>query len=454
MLKKVLVANRGEIALRVIRACRDLGIASVAAHSEADGDAAFVALADERVLLGPAPAPQSYLAVDKIVQVARATGADAVHPGYGFLSENPTLARAVRDAGLVFVGPSAEVIEQLGSKLGTRRLMRAAGVPTPPGADVPTDLAAARALADTIGYPVLVKPSGGGGGRGMRIVESPDGLERALDTARREAERAFGDAEVYIEKLFPAARHIEVQIMGDAHGNLVHVGDRDCSLQRRHQKLVEEAPAPGLSIEQHAQVRALALRAARAVGYVNAGTVEFLFDGREFYLLEVNTRIQVEHCVTEAVSGIDLVVEQLRIASGEPLSFRQKDVVLRGTAIEARVYAEDPARKFLPSPGRITAARFPAGPWVREDRGVEAGDAITTHYDGLLAKLVVWGATREQAIARTSRALAEYRIEGVATNVTFLRWLVATDAFRTLGYDTRYVEREFRPELLVPLSRP
>jgi acetyl-CoA carboxylase biotin carboxylase subunit len=450
MLKKVLVANRGEIALRVVRACRDLGIASVAAHSEADRDASFVALADERVELGPAPAPQSYLAVDRIVAAAHATGADAVHPGYGFLSENPALARAVREAGLVFVGPSPETIERLGSKLGTRRLMREAGVPTPPGADAPTDFVAARSLAETIGYPVLVKPSGGGGGRGMRVIESPDGLERALDAARREAERAFADADVYIEKLFPAARHVEVQIMGDAHGNLVHVGDRDCSLQRRHQKLVEEAPAPGLSPEQHEHVRALALRAARAVDYVNAGTVEFLFDGREFYLLEVNTRIQVEHCVTEAVSGIDLVVEQLRVASGEHLSFRQDDVVLRGTAIEARVYAEDPAKKFLPAPGRIGAARFPAGPWVREDRGVEAGDAITPHYDGLIAKLVVWGATREQAIARTARALAEYRLEGVRTNVAFLRWLVVTEAFRTLAYDTRWVEREFRPEMLAP----
>lgn len=442
MIKKVLIANRGEIALRVVRACRDLGVGSVAVYSDADKDLSFVELADERVYIGPSPAAQSYLAIDKLIAAAKQVGADALHPGYGFLSENPALARAVRAAGLVFVGPSAELIETLGSKLGVRRLMRAAGVPVPPGTDVPANADDARALAAEIGYPVLVKPSGGGGGRGMRVVHGENELEAALEASRREAARSFGDSDVYIERLIGRARHIEVQILADHHGQVIHVGDRDCSMQRRHQKVIEEAPAPGLTDAQRERVRSLAVSAAAAAKYVNAGTVEFLFDGNEFYLLEINTRIQVEHCVSEAVSGIDLVTEQLRIAAGEPLSIGQSDVLLRGTAIETRLYAEDPDKRFMPSPGRITAARFPAGPWVREDRGFEAGDAITPFYDGLIAKLVVWGPTRELAIARTLRALHEYKLEGIRTNLELLRWLVSSTAFREVTHDTGFVERE------------
>jgi acetyl-CoA carboxylase biotin carboxylase subunit len=448
MLRKVLIANRGEIALRVVRACRDLGIASVAVYSDADAELPFVALADERVRIGPAPAQQSYLNVDGLIEAARKVGADAVHPGYGFLSENPMLATAVRSAGLVFIGPPADVIEKLGSKLNVRRMMRAAGVPIAPGSDGPTSAAEARALAEDIGYPVLVKPSGGGGGRGMRVVHSAAELDAALETSRREAARSFGDSEVYVEKLLSSARHIEVQILADEHGHVIHVGDRDCSLQRRHQKVVEEAPAPGLSAEQHARVQELAVRAATAAAYVNAGTVEFLFDGHEFYLLEVNTRIQVEHCVTEMASGLDLVAEQLRIAAGEPLSVTQEQVALRGAAIELRVYAEDPTKKFMPAPGKIVAARFPAGPWIREDRGFEAGDQVTPFYDGLVAKLIAWGPTREQAIARALRALAEYRLEGLRTNLGLLRWALQAPAFLEVRHDTGFLEREFRPELL------
>jgi acetyl-CoA carboxylase, biotin carboxylase subunit len=448
MLKKVLIANRGEIALRIVRACRDLGIASVAVYSDADAELPFVALADERVHIGASPAQQSYLQIDKLVDAARRTGADAVHPGYGFLSENPALARAVRDASLVFVGPPAEVIEALGSKLAVRRLMRTVGVPILPGSDGPSSAGEARALAEQIGFPLLVKPSGGGGGRGMRTVMTPAELDQALETAGREAARSFGDSAVYIEKLLTRARHIEVQILADQHGNLVHVGDRDCSLQRRHQKVIEEAPAPGLSPAQHEAVQALAIRTAAAAGYVNAGTVEFLFDGEAFYLLEVNTRIQVEHCVTEMVSGIDLVAEQLRIAAGEALSFSQDEIVLRGAAVQARVYAEDPARRFMPAPGRIGRARFPAGPFIREDRGYEAGQEITPFYDGMIAKLLAWGPTREVAIARCQRALREYELEGIRTNLGLLRWALDTPGFRQVAHDTGFLEREFKPEFL------
>jgi acetyl/propionyl-CoA carboxylase alpha subunit len=346
----------------------------------------------------------------------------------------------------VFVGPEAAVIEKLGSKLGVRRMMREAGVPVAPGSDGPATADEARKLAEQIGYPLLVKPSGGGGGRGMRVVKDGTELEAALETSKREAARAFGDSDVYVEKLITRARHIEVQVLADQHGNVIHVGDRDCSMQRRHQKVIEEAAAPALTDAQ--RVRSLAVQAAKTSNYTNAGTVEFLFDGKEFFLLEVNTRIQVEHCVTEAVSSIDLVTEQLRIASGEKLGFTQEQVVLRGAAIECRVYAEDATRNFMPSPGRITAARFPSGPWVREDRGFESGSEITPFYDGMIAKLVVWGPTREIAIARTLRALAEYSFDGIKTNLTFLRWLLQSQAFRDVEHYTNFIEQEFKPEML------
>jgi acetyl-CoA carboxylase biotin carboxylase subunit len=451
MLKKVLVANRAEIAQRVIRACRDLGVPCVAVYSEADRKLRYVDEADEAIEIGPASALESYLSIEKVIDAAKQVGADSIHPGYGFLAENPGLARATRDAGLVFIGPPADVIEALGSKLNTRRIMIEAGVPVLPGTEALEDPAEVASAAAEIGYPVLIKPSGGGGGRGMRVVEGPEELERSLEASKREAERSFKDSSVYVEKFLGAARHVEVQVLADTHGNVIHVGDRDCSMQRRHQKVIEESPAPGLSDEQHEHVRSLAVRAARAAGYHNAGTVEFLFDGADdFYLLEVNTRIQVEHCATEATSGIDLVTEQIRIASGERLSIRQEDVVLRGTAIECRIYAEDPSRSFAPSVGRITAARFPSGPWVREDRGFEPGDQITPYYDGMMGKLIVWGPTRDIAIARTLRALGEYRFAGIRTNVSLLRWLVDSSAFRELAFDTKFMEREVRAELLPP----
>ncbi len=448
MLAKVLIANRGEIALRIVRACRDLGVASVAVFSDADRECRFVREADESVHIGPAPARQSYLDIDKLIDAARRSGADSLHPGYGFLSENADLARAVAAAGLTFIGPPADVIESLGSKLETRRIMEAAGVPVLPGTGALGEDDDVAALAREVGFPLLVKPSGGGGGRGMRLVEEAAEIVEAVETARRESASSFTDSAVYLERLLSDGRHIEVQILADAQGNVVHVGNRDCSLQRRHQKVVEEAPAPGLSAEQYERVCSLAVAAARAAGYVNAGTVEFLFDGEEFYILEVNTRIQVEHCVSEAVSGIDLVAEQVRIAGGEALSIAQADVHLRGHAIECRLYAEDPARNFAPDSGTITDARFPAGPWVREDRGFDIGDAITPYYDGMLAKLVVWGPDRSTAIARTLRALHEYHVEGVSTNVEVLRWLVDGDAFRDVRMDTGYIERELRPEAL------
>ncbi|MDH5671012.1 MAG: CBS domain-containing protein [Myxococcales bacterium] len=442
MLRKVLIANRAEIALRVIRACRDLGVSSVAVYSEADAGAAHVRAADAAVPIGKAPATESYLRVDRIIAAARQSGADGIHPGYGFLSENPALARATADAGLTFIGPPADVIAKLGSKLETRRLMLQAGVPVLPGSEVFTDLEYARGQAESLGYPLLVKPSEGGGGRGMRLVRKAEELEAAVEASRRETLQSFGNSDVYLEKLLSDARHVEVQILADQHGNTIHVGDRDCSLQRRHQKLVEEAPAPGLSPAQHKKVRELAVHAARAAGYVNAGTVEFLYDGDgSFYLLEVNTRIQVEHCVTEAVTGLDLVAEQIRIASGLPLSVQQKDVELRGSAIETRIYAEDPAKRFFPSPGRIRSARFPSGPWVREDRGYEVGDEVTPFYDGMISKLIVWGPDRATATRRMERALGEYAFEGITTNVGFLRELVGSRAFAELDFDTGYVER-------------
>ena len=450
MLEKVLIANRGEIALRVVRACRDLGVASVAVYSDADRGCRFVTEADEAVHIGPAPARQSYLAIDKLIAAAKEAGADSLHPGYGFLSENAALAQAVEEAGLSFIGPPAKVIAALGSKLETRRIMEAAGVPVMPGTGALSESDDVEALAAQVGFPLLVKPSGGGGGRGMRLVEDPGELSEAVESARRESASSFTDSAVYLERLMRDGRHVEVQILADSHGHVVHVGNRDCSMQRRHQKVVEEAPAPGLTPQQHTRVCALAVAAARAAGYVNAGTVEFLYDGEEFFILEVNTRIQVEHCVSEAISSIDLVAEQLRIAGGAELSLRQEDIVLRGHAIECRLYSEDPAKNFAPDAGTITAARFPAGPWVREDRGFEVGDEITPYYDGMLAKLVVWGPDRSTAIARTMRALHEYSIEGVSTNVEVLRWIVGGEAFRELRLDTGYIERELRAEDLSP----
>ncbi|HXH83867.1 MAG TPA: acetyl-CoA carboxylase biotin carboxylase subunit [Candidatus Tectomicrobia bacterium] len=442
MFRAVLVANRGEIARRVIRACRRLGLRTVAVHSEADGGALHVREADEAVLLGPAPARESYLAIDRIVDAARRTGADAVHPGYGFLSENWRFAEACARAGLVFVGPPPEVIRAMGDKTEARRLMEAAGVPTVPGSrGAVADAAKAEAVAARIGYPIVVKAAGGGGGIGMARVERAADLPAAFATATRRAQAAFGDPALYVERYLERPRHVEVQVFGDRHGQLVHLHERECSIQRRHQKLVEESPAPGLDPAVKRGLAEAALAGARAIGYVNAGTMEFLVDaGGRFYFLEMNTRIQVEHPVTEEVTGVDLVAEQLRVAAGERLSWRQKDIVQRGAAVECRVYAEDPAKGFLPSPGTITALAVPSGDGIRVESGVEAGTVVTVHYDPLLFKLVARGRDRHEALDRMSSSLAACTVEGVRTNLAFLARVVAHPDFRRGAAHTQMVE--------------
>jgi acetyl-CoA carboxylase biotin carboxylase subunit len=440
---KVLIANRGEIAVRVIRACREAGIATVAVYSEVDRQALHVLLADEAYLIGPSPAAESYLAVDKLVHVAKRAGADAVHPGYGFLAENAAFAGACGDAGLVWIGPPPAAIRAMGDKTAARRLARELGVPTVPGTlDAVAGDEAARAAARELGYPVMIKAVLGGGGKGMRLVRREEELAAALRMARGEAGSAFGDASIYLERALAEPRHIEIQILADAHGHVVHLGERECSIQRRHQKLVEECPSPLVDPGLRERLGTAACGVARAAGYVNAGTVEFLVDGeRNFYFLEMNTRLQVEHPVTELVTGLDLVREQLRIAAGEPLSVRQADVSWRGWAIECRINAEDPFAGWLPSPGTITALRLPAGPWVRNDAGVYEGVAIPRFYDTLVAKLVVWGVDRAAAIDRVQRALDEYRVAGIRTTLPVLRRIVAHPDFRAGRLDTAFLDR-------------
>jgi acetyl-CoA carboxylase, biotin carboxylase subunit len=413
-MRRVLVANRGEIALRIIRACHHAGLEAVAAYSDADKAARWVELADDAVHIGGSPAAKSYLDAEAVLSAAAASGADAVHPGYGFLAENAGFARRVRAAGLVFIGPPAEVIEKMGDKATARRMAEEAGVPVVPGSGPLTDLGSAEAAAVEVGYPLLVKAAAGGGGRGIRPVADAGELAEALATARAEAAAAFGDGTVYLERLIEHARHIEVQVLADDHGNVVHVFERDCSVQRRRQKLIEEAPAPGLDPEIRSAITAAAVRLAAQVGYRNAGTVEFLLaaDGT-FSFIEMNTRIQVEHPVTECVTGLDLVAEQLRLAAGEPLSVSQEDIRLTGTAIELRLNAEDPDDGFRPTPGELSRLDLPGGPGVRVDTGFVGGDRISPFYDSLIAKLICWGATREEALTRTRQALAELRIDGV-----------------------------------------
>ena len=441
--RKVLVANRGEIAVRVIRACQDLGITAVAVHSEADADALHVALADEAVAIGPAPARSSYLDVGRIVDAARTAGCDAVHPGYGFLSENAALPRALAEAGIAFVGPPAEVIEQVGDKVAARGAAKAAAVPVVPGSDRLDTAEEALGFATDVGFPVLLKAAAGGGGRGIRRVDEPDELATAFAEASREAEAAFGDGGVFVEKCIIDARHVEVQILADAHGAVVHLGERECSLQRRRQKLVEESPAPGLPAGLRKELGAAAVRLATEVGYRGAGTVEFLVDPHtwSFYFIEVNARIQVEHGVTELVTGVDLVVEQLRIAGGLPLPLAQDEISWSGAAIEFRINAEDPERGFFPSPGRLTLLRLPAGPGVRVDTGFETGRSIPPYYDSLIAKVMVWGSDREQALARARRALAELAVDGVASTAPLHRRIVGWDAFRSGQFHTGSLER-------------
>jgi acetyl-CoA carboxylase biotin carboxylase subunit len=438
----VLVANRGEIALRIMRACRALGIRPVAVYSDADAAAPHVRAADRAVHLGPAPAVQSYLAIDRLVEAARASGAEAVHPGYGFLSENWRFADACRQAGLVFVGPPPEVIRTMGEKTEARRRMAAAGVPVLPGSDGPVGSAAeARAVAAQVGFPVMLKAAAGGGGIGMALVPDPGRLDAAYATAERRARAAFGSGAVYLERALEVPRHVEVQVLADRHGGLVHLYERDCSIQRRHQKLVEESPAPGLAPALRSRLHEAGLRAARVAEYENAGTVEFLLDGDDFYFLEMNTRLQVEHPVTEEVCGVDIVQAQLRIAAGERLDWRQEDVRSRGAAVECRVYAEDPERGFLPSPGTITALELPAGPGIRHECGVEVGSVVSVHYDPLLAKVVGSGRDRAQAVATLAAALEEYRVEGVRTTLPLHRRILADPRFQAGAVHTGFLER-------------
>ncbi len=455
MFKKVLIANRGEIALRIIRACRELGVASVAVYSDADSRSPHVRQADEAVNIGPAPSAQSYLLGDVIIAAAKLTGAEAIHPGYGFLSEREWFARAVRDAGLVWIGPPAEAIAAMGNKTAARTLAVSHGVPVVPGTtEALQDADAARVVAAEFGYPVLLKAAAGGGGKGMRVVNEESELESSLDAARREAKNAFGDDAVYVEKYIAGPRHVEIQVLADTHGNVLSLGERECSVQRRHQKMLEEAPSVAVSPELRAEMGETAVRAARAAGYVNAGTCEFLLDrdGR-FYFLEMNTRLQVEHPVTELVTGIDLVQWQLRIAAGEKLPFRQSEIEPRGHAIECRITSEDTANGFLPSTGRINYLHLPSGPGIRWDGGIETGSEVGLHYDPMLAKLIVWAPTRPLAIERMRRALEELTIDGVETSRDFHLRLMEDEEFRRGDIEIQWLERRL-PSLMAVRPPP
>jgi len=442
VIESVLVANRGEIARRILRAARTLGVRSVAVYSEADADWPHAREADEAALIGPAPARESYLNVERILEAARRTGAQAIHPGYGFLSENWRFAKACEEAGLVFVGPSWRVIQQMGDKVGARLLMRQAGVPVVPGSEGPVaSVDDARRVAGEIGYPLMLKAAAGGGGIGMVKVADEAALTQAYATAERRAQAAFGSAALFVERYLTEPRHVEVQIFGDGGGRVVHLHERECSIQRRHQKLIEESPAPRLSPAVKERLTAAAVMGARSVGYVNAGTMEFIVQGEEFYFLEMNTRLQVEHPVTEEVTGLDIVQAQLRVASGEALPWRQEDVVQRRAAIECRIYAEDPAKNFMPSPGTITRWVPPSGPGIRMESGVAEGCQVSVHYDPLLAKLVAAGATRDEAIARMQRALEAFVVEGLKTAIPFHRRVMASAPFREGRTHTQMVEQ-------------
>ena len=446
---KILVANRGEIAVRVLRACREMGIRSVAVYSEADRDALHVRRADEAYLLGPAPSRDSYLRGDKLLEIARRASVDAIHPGYGFLSESAAFARACEDAGVVFIGPRSETIALMGEKTSARRVAAAAGVPVVPGTLERLADGALLAEAEKLGFPVMLKAAAGGGGKGLRLVNGAAELPAALQRARSEAGNAFGDDSVYLEKALLRPRHVEIQVLADHHGNAVHLFERECSLQRRHQKLLEESPSPLLTPELRERMGELALQLVRQAGYRNAGTLEFLVDAeKKPYFLEMNTRLQVEHPVTEMVTGLDLVRLQIGIARGEPLPFRQQDLMQRGHAIECRVYAEDPEQGFLPSPGKIVALRVPGGPGVRDDSGVYEGYEVPIHYDALISKLVAYGGSRAEAIERMRRALAEYRVLGIKTTLPFFERVLEHEDFLSGEYDTSFVERlaTSRPE--------
>lgn len=448
LIKKVLIANRGEIANRVIQACRELGIRTVAIYSDVDRTSLHVRQASEAYHIGGARPSESYLVIDKVLEAARKSGADAIHPGYGFLAERADFAQACLDEGLIFIGPRPHSIALMGDKLAARELMRKAGVPLVPGTRPGLSDDEMLAAAETeVGFPLMVKAAAGGGGKGIRIVERAEDLPTALAAARRESEAAFGDGRVYLEKLIQGARHIEIQILADAHGNTVHLGERECSIQRRHQKLVEEAPSLFVDDDMRQQMGEVAIRAAQAVDYLNAGTIEFLVDkDKNFYFLEMNTRIQVEHAVTELVAGVDLVKEQIRIARGRRMGPTQESLMMKGWAIECRINAEDPYNNFLPSVGRITANVAPTGPGVRLDSGVYDGYEVTPHYDSMLAKLICWGETRGEAILRMRRALSEYRIMGVNTNIPFHQSLLDSHRFLAGSFDTKFVEERFEIE--------
>jgi acetyl-CoA carboxylase biotin carboxylase subunit len=457
-IKKILIANRGEIAVRVMRACRELGIRTVAVYSDVDRAAQHVRIADEAYPIGPAPARESYLDIAKVLDVARRSGADAIHPGYGFLSEKAEFARACDEAGVIFIGPPASAIDAMGDKTRARQKMQEAGVPVVPGDNGTSaggrgfpSAEAALESARKIGLPVMLKASAGGGGKGMRLVDDEKKFVAAFQGAQREAKAAFGDDAVYLEKAVVRPRHVEIQVFADTHGHTVYLFERDCSIQRRHQKVIEEAPSPAVTPELRKRMGEVAVRAAAAVGYVGAGTCEFLLaENGSFYFLEMNTRLQVEHPVTEFITQRDLVHLQIAVANGEPLPFAQEDLKVHGAAIECRVYAED-SLKFLPSPGRITALRTPAGPYVRDDSGVYEGSEISVYYDPMISKLIVWAETRAEAIDRMARALAEYRVGGIKTNLAFHRRVMNNEDFRRGRYDTSFIEGH-RAELLRPLE--
>ena len=442
MFTKILVANRGEIAVRIIRACRELGIATVAVYSEADREALHVQMVDEAYCIGPAASRESYLNMSRIISVALLTGADAIHPGYGFLAENASFAQLCKDCSVTFIGPDAEAIQKMGDKAAAKATMREAGVPLVPGTEgLIEDIDEALAVAGEIGYPVIVKATAGGGGRGMRVANDAQELTAAIRQAQKEAESAFGNAGVYLEKFVEEPRHVEIQIMADKHGNIVHLGERDCSIQRRHQKLVEEAPSPALDEKLRKKMGEAAVAAARAVKYHGAGTVEFLLDKNgNFYFMEMNTRIQVEHPVTEMVTGIDLIKEQIRVAAGELLSFSQEDVKINGWAIECRINAENPAKNFMPSPGKVVRYLPPGGYGIRIDSAVYPGYTITPFYDSMVAKLIAWGKDREEAIARMKRALGEFAIEGVDTTIPFHARLLEHPAFVSGRFATNFLD--------------
>lgn len=446
MIKKILIANRGEIAVRVIRACRDMNIKTVAVYSEADKTALHVRLADEAYFIGPSPSIESYLKIEKIIEIAKLSGADAIHPGYGFLSENAKFVRAVNEAGIIFIGPPAEAMEAMGSKTAARKIMIEAGVPVVPGTTDPLQsFEEAKDLAEKFGYPIMLKAASGGGGKGMRLVQAENELQSALETAQSEAASSFNDSSVYLEKAIVRPRHIEIQIFADTHGNCVHLGERECSIQRRHQKVIEECPSPINLPGLRDKMGQAAVKASKAVDYVGAGTVEFLVsdETKDFYFLEMNTRLQVEHPVTELVTGKDLVREQIMVANGERLSFTQEEVSWNGHAIECRVYAEDPNNNFLPSPGRISNLTIPNSAGVRDDGGVYEGAEVSIYYDPMISKLAAWGRTREEAIDRLRRALDEYNVGGIETTLPFFREIVRDEEFIAGKLDTGFIPRYF-----------